>query len=124
MFDGEADVVVTDGFVGNTLLKMAEGLVSCLFRAIAHELTEIDPTLAKQFQPIIRQLYARNDYHEYGGAPLLGVNGVFIIAHGSSEPRTIAAAVRNAREFVAHDINEAIHRRLESACPKPSPEPA
>ncbi len=121
LFDGPADVVVTDGFVGNTLLKMAEGLVSSLFRAIAHELTEIDPTLAKQFQPIIRQLYARNDYHEYGGAPLLGVNGVFMIAHGSSDPGTIAAAVRNAREFVAHNINDAIRQRLDAVCPKPEP---
>ncbi len=121
LFDGAADVVVTDGFVGNTLLKMAEGLVSSLFRAIAQELQEIDPHLAGQFQPIVKKLYARNDYHEYGGAPLLGVDGAFIIAHGSSEPRTIAAAVRNCRDFITGDVNEAIRERLSQASCSPEP---
>ena len=112
LFDGAVEVVVTDGFVGNTLLKMAEGLVTSLFRAITHELEAIEPSLARQFQPIIGQLYERNDYHEYGGAPLLGVNGAFFIAHGSSDPRTISAAIRNCRDFVATGVNEAIRTRL------------
>lgn len=126
LFDGAADVVVTDGFVGNTLLKMAEGLASSLFRAIVHELTVVDPQLARQFDPVIKRLYKKNDYHEYGGAPLLGVNGGFIIAHGSSEPRTLSSAVRNSRDFVAAGVNDAIRHRLEEVSPvaQPSPEPA
>ena len=61
---------------------------------------------------MVKQIYAKNDYHEYGGAPLLGVNGAMMIAHGSSEARTIRAAIRNAREFVAHNVNDRIVSRL------------
>lgn len=111
-FAGAADVIVTDGFVGNTLLKMAEGMVKSLFQAIAQEIFDLDPNLAVQFEPVVKQIYAKNDYHEYGGAPLLGVNGAMMIAHGSSEARTIRAAVRNAREFVAHNVNERIIERV------------
>lgn len=111
-FDGVADVIVTDGFVGNTLLKMAEGLAKSLFTAIAHEVLAADPELAMQFEPIVKRIYTKNDYHEYGGAPLLGVNGGFFIAHGSSEARTIRAAVRNCRDFVSSHVNEAIVARL------------
>ncbi|HHN78249.1 MAG TPA: phosphate acyltransferase PlsX [Phycisphaerales bacterium] len=118
-FAGAADVIITDGFVGNTVLKMAEGMAKSLFEAIAQEIFELDPNLAIQFEPVVKQIYTKNDYHEYGGAPLLGVNGAMIIAHGSSEARTIRAAIRNAREFVAHDVNAQITRRLaevQSVC--------
>lgn len=111
-FAGAADVIITDGFVGNTVLKMAEGMAKSLFQAIAQEIFELDPDLAIQFEPVVKQIYAKNDYHEYGGAPLLGVNGAMMIAHGSSEARTIRAAIRNAREFVAHNVNERIIDRL------------
>lgn len=111
-FDGAADVVVTDGFVGNTLLKMAEGLAKSLFAAIGHEIFNIDPDLALRLEPVVKQIYKKNDYHEHGGAPLLGVNGGFIIAHGSSEPRTIKAAIRKMKEFVACGVNDAIVTRL------------
>ena len=111
-FAGAADVIITDGFVGNTVLKMAEGMAKSLFQAIAQEIFELDPNLAVQFEPVVKQIYAKNDYHEYGGAPLLGVNGAMMIAHGSSEARTIRAAIRNAREFVAHNVNQHILKRL------------
>lgn len=112
LFDGVVDVVVTDGFLGNTLLKMAEGLAKSLFAAIASEIIAIDPVLALQLDPVVRQIYQKNDYHEYGGAPLLGVNGAFFIAHGSSEPRTIKAAIRNCRQYVASGVNQQIIQRL------------
>jgi glycerol-3-phosphate acyltransferase PlsX len=111
-FDGAADVVVTDGFVGNTLLKMAEGLAKSLFAAIAHELFVTDADLAMRLEPVVKKIYAKNDYHEHGGAPLLGVNGAMMIAHGSSEARTIRAAIRKMREFVASGVNPAIMARL------------
>lgn len=111
-FAGAADVVVTDGFVGNTVLKMAEGLAKSLFEAIATEIFETDPNLALEFEPIVKQIYKKNDYHEMGGAPLLGVNGGMIIAHGSSEARTITAAIRNTRHFVEAHVNDAIVERL------------
>lgn len=111
-FDGAADVVVTDGFVGNTVLKMAEGLAKSLFSAIAHEIFAIDPELALKFEPVVKQIYAKNDYHEHGGAPLLGVNGGFFIAHGSSQPRTIRAGIRNALQYLSLNVNEHIVTRL------------
>jgi glycerol-3-phosphate acyltransferase PlsX len=111
-FDGAADVIVTDGFVGNTLLKMAEGMAKALVNAIAHEIFAADPDLALKLEPIVKQLWKKNDYHEHGGAPLLGVNGGFIIAHGSSEPRSIRAAIRKMHEFVESGVNGAIVTRL------------
>lgn len=112
LFEGVCDVVVTDGFTGNTLLKMAEGMAKSLFSAIAQELMDADASLVLKLEPIIKRIYAKNDYHEYGGAPLLGVNGSFFIAHGSSEPRTITAAIRNCRTFVSSGVNAAIAARL------------
>lgn len=112
LFDGVADVVVTDGFVGNTMLKMAEGFARSLMKAIAHEVFTTDPDLGLAMEPVFKSLYRKNDYHEYGGAPLLGVNGVCVIAHGSSEARTIRAAIRNSRQYVASGVNAAIVRRL------------
>ncbi len=111
-FDGAADVVVTDGLVGNTLLKAAEGMAKSLFKAIAAEIMHQDPGLVLKFEPVVKAIYAKNDYHEHGGAPLLGVNGACFIAHGSSEARTIRAAVRNCRTFVRAHVNEAIFHRL------------
>ncbi|VAX39565.1 Phosphate:acyl-ACP acyltransferase PlsX (EC 2.3.1.n2) [hydrothermal vent metagenome] len=113
-FAGVADVIITDGFVGNTVLKMAEGMAKSIFAAIAEEIMDADPALAVQFQPIVKQIYTKNDYHEYGGAPLLGVNGCCFISHGSSEPRTIKAAVRNARDYVNKHVNDDIAARIQS----------
>jgi glycerol-3-phosphate acyltransferase PlsX len=121
-FDGVADVIITDGFVGNTVLKMAEGLAKSLFSAIAQEIFQADPSLALQFEPVVKQIYAKNDYHEYGGAPLLGVNGSCFIAHGSSEARTIKAAVRNARDYVMRHVNDEIAARIQSLEHLNSPE--
>jgi len=112
LFEGAADVVVTDGFVGNTMLKMAEGFARSLMKAIAHEILTHDPDLMIALEPVFKEIDRKNDYHEYGGAPLLGVNGVCVIAHGSSEARTIKAALRNCRQYAASGINEAIVERL------------
>ena len=114
-FEGVADVVVTDGLVGNTLLKSAEGLAKSMFKAIIAELMEVDVSLIPPMEEVIKRIYRKNDYHEHGGAPLLGVNGACFIAHGSSEPRTIRAAIRNVRAFVRAGVNEAIVRRLAEA---------
>lgn len=111
--DGVTDVIVTDGFVGNTLLKMAEGLVKTVVSAIAHEILNHDPELALRLEPVVKRLYSKIDYHEHGGAPLLGVNGGFIIAHGSSNRRSIKSAIRMSREFVRSGVNAAIVERLE-----------
>jgi len=108
VFDGEADVVITDGVVGNVMLKLAEGLSAGIFKAIAAEVMAIDPSLALRLEPVVRSIYAKHDYHEYGGAPLLGVNGYAIIAHGSSVARTITNAILRARQFADTGLNDAI----------------
>ncbi|MCX5664372.1 MAG: phosphate acyltransferase PlsX [Planctomycetota bacterium] len=115
VFNGEADVVITDGIVGNVMLKMAEGLSSGIFKALAKEVFAIDPTLASRLEPVVKSLYAKYDYHEYGGAPLLGVNGVCLISHGSSVARTITNAIRRAHNFVELGVNEEIVTRLAAA---------
>ena len=112
VFDGEADVVVTDGVVGNVMIKLAEGLSAGIFRAIAQEIIAADPDLLQRFEPIVKSIYARHDYHEYGGAPLLGVNGICLISHGSSEARTIRAAVGRIRQLVECGVNQAISEHL------------
>jgi len=112
LFEGNVDVVVTEGFTGNVVLKLAEGLIAGLFKTIAREIFATDPQLAMQFEPVVKEIYRKHDYHEYGGAPLLGANGICIICHGSSEARTITAAIRNAMEVARHDVNAAIIEAL------------
>ena len=112
VFNGEADVVITDGVVGNVMIKLAEGLSAGIFRAIGREVFRIDPQLAARLEPVVKSIYAKHDYHEYGGAPLLGVNGVCIICHGSSIARTITNAVLRAKQLVELRVNEAISQRL------------
>ena len=108
LFEGKADVVVCEGFTGNVVLKLAEGLAAGLFETIAHEILEIDPELAMRFGDVVKSIYKKHDYHEYGGAPLLGANGICTICHGSSEARTIKAAIREARRYADNGVNEAI----------------
>lgn len=112
MFDHVADVVVTDGFVGNVVIKLCEGVASGLFKAITHELMSNDPKLVETFKPIIKSIYSKHDYHEHGGAPLLGVNGTCFISHGSSEARTIKNAILNSRAMVSHGLNRSIVERI------------
>lgn len=121
LMEGAADVVVTDGFVGNTLLKLAEGMASAVFKMIAHELITMDPDLMMRMEPVFKQIFKKHDYHEYGGAPLLGVNGVCIILHGSSEPKTVVSAIRAAREHVKAGVSGAIVRRLAEVAPALEP---
>ncbi len=61
---------------------------------------------------MVKSIYAKHDYHEYGGAPLLGVNGVCLISHGSSVARTITNAVSRAKQFVESGVNQAISQQL------------
>lgn len=112
LMEGAADVIVTDGFVGNTMLKLAEGLASSLIKAFAEEIMEHDPELALRFEPVAKSFFKKNDYNEYGGAPLLGVNGVCFICHGSSKPKAITCAILSTRAYLRKHVNEAIVERL------------
>lgn len=102
LLSGSADVVVCDGFVGNVVLKLIEGLIDMLSSTVGGDLERVGlTTLAKQL-----------DYAEYGGAPLLGVNGTVIIAHGGSSAKAIKNAVKVAARFVDTDLGRVIAGRL------------
>ena len=107
-FRGLADVIVCGGFVGNVVLKLTEGLAEGLFKTISVELAAERPGWAEQFKPIIQGVWAKHDFSEYGGAPLLGVSGACIICHGRSDARAISNAVRVASEFLEQDLNAKI----------------
>ncbi|MEM9253084.1 MAG: phosphate acyltransferase PlsX [Planctomycetota bacterium] len=112
LFQGKTDVVVCEGFTGNVVLKLAEGLSKGIFEIIAQEVFEHDPDMALQLEPVVKNIWSKYDYHEYGGAPLLGANGICMICHGSSEARTIKNAVRRSINFAASGVNEAIIESL------------
>ena len=107
------DVVVCDGFVGNVILKFAEGMAESLFKVIVHELKKTKPHLIEEFKPIIDAVYASHDHSEYGGAPLMGVDGTCIICHGSSDARTIKNVILRARQQVHSCINKKIVESLQ-----------
>lgn len=103
---GLADVVVMDGFSGNVVLKTVEGIADLLFgeiRAVANK-SLINKVAGMILRRDLRQVAGRLDYSEYGGAHLLGVNGVTVIGHGRSNERAIFNAIRAAREAVASDV--------------------
>jgi len=107
---GLADVVVTDGFTGNVIIKLAEGVSRLLLDVLKEELTssnlsKMGALLAK---PAFDQVRSRLDYREYGGAPLLGVDGAVIIGHGRSDARAIRNGIRVAAQTVENGVVDAI----------------
>jgi glycerol-3-phosphate acyltransferase PlsX len=122
IFDGVCDVVICEGFVGNVILKLTEGLVGMMFKAIKHELMAGSLKLAMKFKPIMTDIYKKYDYHEYGGAPLLGVNGTAFICHGSSKSRTIKNAIMAAKKYHQLKVNERIAEYLRNSVVRPNGE--
>ena len=121
LYNGNVDVIVCDGFVGNVALKVSEGLVETV-RSMLKE--SLQATITRQVGFLLsRKAFVdfkkRLDYSEYGGAPLLGVKGVAIVSHGSSNANAIKNAIRVATEFASsglnHKIQEEIHRSALSA---------
>ena len=116
LFARAVDVVVCDGFVGNVVLKCSEGLARGL-ATILKDLLRKNPLRiagAMLSRGAFRELKELSDSAQYGGAPLLGVDGVCIIGHGSSSPFAIQNVIRVATEFVEHQVNEHIVERLEA----------
>ena len=117
LFNGEADVLVCDGFVGNVALKISEGLADAVRFLLKQSL---QATITRQVGFLLsRQAFVdfkkRLDYSEYGGAPLLGIKGVCIISHGSSNANAIKNAVRVAAEFASRNLNRVIEERIAAA---------
>ncbi len=122
IFKGVCDVAVCEGFVGNVILKLTEGLVDGLFKAIKHELMSEKLRLVMKFKPVMKRIYKKYDYNEYGGAPLLGINGTSLMCHGSSTSRTIKNAILASRKYYAERINEKIIEYLSNTSVRTSDE--
>jgi phosphate acyltransferase len=110
LLSNHADVIVADGFAGNVALKTAEGLAEYVARLIKDELRRHPLAWIPivMLMPTLRRIKKKLDYSEYGGAPLLGLNGVCIIGHGRSKARAAASAVRAAKEAVDGGVVTAI----------------
>ncbi len=111
---GTADVMVCDGFVGNVVLKVCEGVFDFLMKVTYKEIVEsLDVEKAKAAKAL-QSLMDRYDYSEFGGAPLLGIDGICIICHGSSGDRAIKNALAVAAKYARARLNELIVKELES----------
>jgi glycerol-3-phosphate acyltransferase PlsX len=117
LFNGKADVLVCDGFVGNVALKISEGMAETVRFLLRQSL---QATITRQVGFMLsRQAFVdfkkRLDYSEYGGAPLLGIKGVCIISHGSSNGNAIKNAIRVAAEFANSKLNHVIEQQIAEA---------
>ena len=112
---GAADVVVCDGFVGNVVLKTCEGVFEFLMKVLQKELLAGLQTEREKASQVLQGLASRYEYSSYGGAPLLGIDGVCIICHGSSGDRAIKNALGVAAQYVRAGLNELIVKELEAA---------
>lgn len=115
VMSGKADVVVCDGFIGNVVLKVSEAVAETIGLMIREN---IGDNLVRKLgylmmRPAFRALKRRIDYAEYGGAPLIGINGISIISHGRSSDLAIKNAIRVAVELAKSDINRHIHEDIE-----------
>ncbi len=114
IYSGDVDVIVCDGFIGNVVLKVSEGVADM----VKHLLREsLEATIAGKIGYVISKtafsaFKKRMDYSEYGGAPLLGVRGVCIICHGRSNANALKNAIRVAKEFCKGDVNQQIEEEL------------
>ncbi len=110
IFSGNADVIVCDGFIGNIVLKVSEGLAETILKMLKREISNV--TTGKlgymMIKPALRNFKKRTDYSEYGGAPLLGINGTCIISHGRSSARAIKNAIRVAADMAGKKVHEII----------------
>ncbi|HUT01252.1 MAG TPA: phosphate acyltransferase PlsX [Phycisphaerae bacterium] len=112
LFHDVCDVIVCEGFVGNVVVKLIEGMACSVLEGMLRELAENMPSQADAIRRASAEVINKYDYNEYGGAPLLGVAGICIICHGASNHRGIMNAVRVAKDFASYHINEQITELL------------
>ncbi|MGL5096321.1 MAG: phosphate acyltransferase PlsX, partial [Planctomycetia bacterium] len=110
---GSVDVIVCDGFVGNVVLKCCEGMVEFLMKAVSKHVIGSLNVEKEQAKQALFDLHNQYHYSEFGGAPLLGIDGVCLICHGSSDARALRNAVRAAKEF--NKLNERIMIEMKEA---------
>jgi len=123
VYSGTADVVVCDGFIGNVALKISEGVAETIKKLLIKEISS--SWLSRLAYPLIAgpllNLKRKIDYAEFGGAPLLGVNGIAIICHGRSSAKAIKNAIRRAKGMAEGRVHELIQRDIEESVASPSP---
>jgi len=114
VFSGIVDVIITDGFTGNVMLKLSEGLTEAMLSMIKRELTASAVTKAGAVlaKPAFRNIKKRLDYSEYGGAPLLGVSRIVVIGHGRSNARAIRNAIKSVKEFSENRAGDRIEQGI------------
>jgi len=116
IFKGEVDVIVTDGFIGNIVLKTSEGAAFAISFLIKDEIIKsglLQKIGALLLKPVFKGLKKATDYAEYGGAPLLGVNGCVIISHGKSNSKAIKNAIFQAIKYIENDVTNKIKESLK-----------
>lgn len=109
---GGADVIICEGFVGNVILKVSEGMADFLFKTVAHEVIGQLSVERDRGMQALHNVGKRYQYSEEGGAPLLGIDGICIICHGSSNGHSIRNALKVAMKFKDRDINASISAEL------------
>jgi glycerol-3-phosphate acyltransferase PlsX len=124
LFEDPVEVVVADGFTGNVVLKTSEAIAHAIFAWLKHEIyrNPVRKLGALLARPAFQAIYKKTSADEYGGMPLLGVNGVCIIAHGGSSPVAVKNAIRMAAESIRHQVNPHIIReahRYHESTPAP-----
>ena len=114
IFDGSIDVMVCDGFIGNILLKTSEGVADAIGKIIKKQIKKSPLAIAGSvlMRKVFKTLKKQVSYDEYGGAPLLGVNGCVIISHGKSNSKAIKNAIFQAVKFANSNINKVIEEEL------------
>lgn len=116
IFSGNADVVVCDGFVGNIVLKTSEGLAEAIMKMLKREIADVTTGRIGYLlmKPALRNFRKKTDYAEYGGAPLLGINGTCIISHGRSSAKAIRNAIKLGADFSKKRVFEIITEEINS----------
>jgi glycerol-3-phosphate acyltransferase PlsX len=116
LFIGDADVIVCDGFIGNVVLKLSEGLAEVIMKMLKREISDISTGRIAYLlmKPALRRFKKKTDYAEYGGAPLLGINGTCIISHG----RSSAKAIKNALLVAYNLAKTGLHRTISEELSK------
>lgn len=112
IFSGDADVIVCDGFVGNVILKAAEGMSEAFLHMLLRDLQEVLGPESEDAKKVLRDLRRRTDYEAFGGAPLIGHAGAVFICHGRSRARAIKNAVLAAASYLDHHVNARITEAL------------
>ena len=115
LYQGEADVLICEGFVGNVVLKVSEGMADFLMQVASREVLARLEVERERADEVFANLARRYQYREAGGAPLLGIDGICIICHGSSDERSILNAIRAAGNSRDRRVNSQIVERLSSA---------